>query len=109
MQPLITVAPDGQRAWVRSRALSELGTFGAVGVWGDGVYENEFVKENGVWKFKHDHVFTTFFAPYEPGWAMGARADAEAQREDSAGPAAERDLREPARGLHPEVSLQESR
>jgi hypothetical protein len=73
MQPLITVAPDGERAWVRSRALSELGTFGNIGVWGDSVYENEFVKENGVWKFKHDHLFTTFFAPYEPGWAMGAR------------------------------------
>jgi hypothetical protein len=73
MQPLINVAPDGQRAWVRSRALSELGTFGAVGVWGDSVYENEMVKVNGVWKFKHDHLFTTFFAPYEPGWAMGAR------------------------------------
>lgn len=73
MQPLITVAPDGERAWVRSRALSELGTFGSIGVWGDSVYENEFVKENGVWKFKHDHLFTTFFAPYEPGWAMGAR------------------------------------
>jgi hypothetical protein len=73
MQPLITVAPDGERAWVRSRALSELGTFGGIGVWGDSVYENEFVKENGVWKFKHDHLFTTFFAPYEPGWAMGAR------------------------------------
>jgi hypothetical protein len=73
MQPLITVAADGQRAWVRSRALSELGTFGAVGVWGDSVYENEMVKVNGVWKFKHDHLYTTFFAPYEPGWAMGAR------------------------------------
>jgi hypothetical protein len=73
MQPLITMAPDGQRAWVRSRALSELGTFGGIGVWGDSVYENEMVRENGVWKFGKDHLFTTFFAPYEPGWAMGAR------------------------------------
>jgi hypothetical protein len=72
LQPLIDVAPDGQRAWVRSRALSELGTFGRVGVWGDGVYENEFVKENGVWKIKHDHIYTTFFTPYDPGWSFGA-------------------------------------
>jgi hypothetical protein len=73
LQPLITVAPDGQRAWVRSRALSELGTFNRVGVWGDGVYENEFVKVNGVWKIKHDHVYTTFFTTYDEGWAFGSR------------------------------------
>jgi hypothetical protein len=73
MQPLITVAADGKRAWVRSRALSMLGTYKQVGVWGDGVYENEMVKENGVWRFHKDHVYTTFFAPYEPGWATGSR------------------------------------
>lgn len=74
LQPVITVAPDGQRAWIRSRALSQLGTYERIGVWGDGVYENELVKENGVWKFKSDHVYTTFFAPYDQGWATGARA-----------------------------------
>ena len=73
MQPVIHVAQDGQRAWVRSRALSELGTFGGAGIWGDSVYENEFVKEEGVWKIKKDHLYTTFFAPYDAGWAMGAR------------------------------------
>jgi len=72
LQPVINVAPDGQHAWVRSRALSELGTFGRVGIWGDGVYENELVKENGVWKFKKDHIYTTFFTPYDPGWSFGA-------------------------------------
>jgi hypothetical protein len=73
MQPVIHVAPNGERAWVRSRALSQLGTFGSVGVWGDSVYENELVKEEGVWKIKKDHLYTTFFAPYDTGWAMGAR------------------------------------
>jgi hypothetical protein len=73
MQPVIHVAPDGQHARVRSRALSQLGTFGTIGIWGDGVYENELVKEGGVWKIKKDHVYTTFFAPYDTGWARGAR------------------------------------
>jgi hypothetical protein len=73
MQPVIHVDPEGQRAWVRSRALSQLGTFGSIGIWGDSVYENEFVKEKGVWKVKKDHVYTSFFAPYDTGWAMGAR------------------------------------
>jgi hypothetical protein len=73
LQPVITVGPDGTRAWVRSRALSELGTFNAVSAWGDGVYENEFIKVNGVWKIHKDHVYTTFFAGYEQGWAFGSR------------------------------------
>jgi len=73
MQPVIHVAPDGQHASVRSRALSQLGTFGSIGVWGDSVYENELIKEEGVWKIKKDHLYTTFFAPYDTGWAMGAR------------------------------------
>jgi hypothetical protein len=73
MQPVIHVDPEGQRAWVRSRALSQLGTFGGAGIWGDSVYENELVKEAGVWKIKKDHLYTTFFAPYDTGWAMGAR------------------------------------
>ena len=84
MQPMINVSPDGKRAWVRSRALSMLGTYSGVGVWGDSVYENEMVKENGVWQFKIDHIFTTFFAPYDPGWATGARPR-RSEREDSAG------------------------
>ncbi len=73
MQPVIHVDPEGQRACVRSRALSQLGTFWGAGIWGDSVYENEFVKEKGVWKIKKDHLYTTFFAPYDTGWAMGAR------------------------------------
>lgn len=73
LQPLITIAADGRTARVRSRALSELGTYGGVGAWGDGVYENELVKVNGVWKIHVDHVFTTFFATYDEGWAYGAR------------------------------------
>ncbi len=73
MQPVIHLAPDGQHANVRSRALSQLGTFGSTGIWGDSVYENELVMEGGNWKFKKDHLYTTFFAPYDKGWAMAPR------------------------------------
>jgi hypothetical protein len=33
-----------------------------------GIYENDYVKENGVWKIQHDHVFNTYFVPYTVGW-----------------------------------------
>ncbi len=68
LQPVISFSADGKHAWSRSRALSELGTFERVGIWGDGIYANEYVKENGVWKIESDHVYTTFFATYDQGW-----------------------------------------
>ncbi len=36
--------------------------------WGLGVYENEYVKENGKWMFKKLHFNRTFMTPYEDGW-----------------------------------------
>jgi hypothetical protein len=74
VQPEIDVAPDGQHAWSRTRAISQLGTYGKVGVWGDGVYENEYVKVNGVWRIAKDHIYTGFFATYDGGWLNAARA-----------------------------------
>ena len=75
-QPVITVAADGKTAKVRSRAFSQLGTFNRSGLWMGGIYENQLVKENGVWRFHLDHVYTTYFADYEKGWTHGARGTA---------------------------------
>jgi hypothetical protein len=69
LQPVIHVAEDGMTAKVRSRVFSQLGTYGRTGVWHEGVYENEYVKENGVWKIAKDHLYNTVFAPYDTGWA----------------------------------------
>jgi hypothetical protein len=67
-QPVITVAPDGQSAKMRSRALSIMGQWERYSQWMGGVYENDYVKEDGVWKIKRDQVFNTYFVPYTVGW-----------------------------------------
>ena len=36
---------------------------------GHGVYENEFIKEDGVWKFKKVHCSMHYFSPIGEGWA----------------------------------------
>jgi hypothetical protein len=67
-QPVIHVAEDGKTARVRARAFSMMGNYGKAGMWMGGIYENQFVKENGVWHFKHDQVYNTYFIPYDEGW-----------------------------------------
>jgi hypothetical protein len=67
-QPVVTVAPDGQSAKLRSRALSIMGNWERNSQWMGGIYENDYVKDNGVWKIERDQVFNTYFVPYTVGW-----------------------------------------
>jgi triacylglycerol lipase len=67
-QAVIHVAPGGETAKVRSRMMQQL-NFGPRASMGASLYENEFVKENGVWKFSIDHTFNTWTAGYDGGWA----------------------------------------
>lgn len=77
LQPVVTVADDGLTAKGRWRALIMTGTSGSGsgGNWGEGPYENEYVKEQGVWKISKLHWYATFYVPYESGW-LNSSADA---------------------------------
>jgi hypothetical protein len=69
LQPVISVAADGSSAKGRWRGLLMLGQYGKSASWGEGTFENEYVKDGGVWKIRKVQWFPTFVAPYEGGWA----------------------------------------
>jgi acetyl esterase/lipase len=72
LQTHVDVAPDGKTAYCRSRELAMTGTYGKSGTWSEGVYENTYVKDHGVWKFKSLHFYPTLLTDYEQGWAKSA-------------------------------------
>ncbi|NCZ88315.1 MAG: hypothetical protein EBY92_03830, partial [Actinobacteria bacterium] len=37
--------------------------------WRDGIYENRYVREEGVWKIASLHLYVNFQVAYEKGWA----------------------------------------
>lgn len=69
MQPVITLAEDGLTAKGRWRDMALLGQYKEWAAWGDGVYENSYVKRGGVWMFSALRFYPNFVAPYEGGVA----------------------------------------
>jgi len=68
LQAVINVAPDGLTAKARWRSLVLGGMHGQDGLWQEGPYENEYVKEGGRWKIARLHWYTTVSASYDKGW-----------------------------------------
>jgi hypothetical protein len=68
VMPVITLAPDGLSAKARWRAIALTGELGGDAFWGEGPYENEYVKDDGVWKIKTLHWYQSLYVPYEGGW-----------------------------------------
>lgn len=69
LQPVIDVSADGNTARGRWRTVIMAGEYHKSAVWGEGPYENEYVKQNGVWKIYKLHWYQTYMVPYEGGWA----------------------------------------
>jgi hypothetical protein len=68
MQGVVHVSPDGRSARGRWRTLIMGGTYGEDGTWTEGPFENEYVKEDGVWKLSKVHWYMTVKGSYDQGW-----------------------------------------
>jgi hypothetical protein len=69
IQGIVDVDSNGLAAKGRWRAFVQVATFGQSATWSEGIYENEYVKESGVWKFKKMRFWATYYTPFEEGWA----------------------------------------
>lgn len=74
LQPEVDVAADGLTAKGRWRELEMTGHFGKDAFWGDGIEENAYVKDGGVWKIRSLHLYVNFVAPHVGGWPRLQRA-----------------------------------
>ena len=68
VMPVVTLAGDGRSAKARWRGIVLTGELGRGAFWGEGPYENEYVKDGGVWKIKSLHWYQALHVPYDGGW-----------------------------------------
>lgn len=68
LQPVVHVAPDGQTAHCRCRAMMQVGRLNGEALWGEAIYENDYVREDGAWKIATLRAYQTFYTPFDKGW-----------------------------------------
>jgi hypothetical protein len=69
VEGVVDVDAAGHTAKARYHVIIQVAGFGGNdGFWSDGIYENEFVKDNGVWKFSKLKFWPTYYTPFHEGW-----------------------------------------
>ena len=78
MQEIIDVDEGATHAWMRGRTFMSAGTHKSISDkhprghaqwWEGGLYENEYIKEDGVWKVFRLRYFPFWHAEFEKGWS----------------------------------------
>ena len=69
--PVINLSADGRTAKGRWYEFTMRGKYGGGAFWDEGIMENDYVKEFGVWKIARLHYHQNFTGPYETGWRNG--------------------------------------
>ena len=72
LQNVVIVSEDGARATGRWQGMIMLGQSGQNGVWGVGIYENEYAKVRGKWLISKLHFYPVALADYDAGFMRGA-------------------------------------
>ena len=67
-QPYVTVLGDGARAMIRTRLMQFNSSATGPGSWIGGIYENQVVKEDGVWRIHGMDLDYVWLADYATGW-----------------------------------------
>ena len=70
---MVHVSPDGRSAKARGVQLSVSGVKGKSAQWEEGIFENEYVRETGVWKIRSLHYYPRVITDYDLGWAKDAK------------------------------------
>jgi hypothetical protein len=70
---VVHIAPDGKTAKARGVELAVSGIKGRGAQWEEGIFENEYVKQNGIWEFHSVHYYPRVITDYELGWAKDAK------------------------------------
>ena len=73
LQPAVFVARDGRSATARWRDHGMLGQYKKHAEWRDGIYENTYLKDGGIWKIHSLHLYVNFVAPYERAGRVSSR------------------------------------
>lgn len=68
-QPYVTVSPDGSRANIRLRLFQFNSALDGPGSWISGIYENQAVLEDGIWKIHGMDLDYVWLGDYDGGWA----------------------------------------
>lgn len=68
LQPVIHVDSAHGTAKGRWRSFMMVGALGAEARWGEATYENEYVREGGVWRIALLHAYMNIYVEYEKGW-----------------------------------------
>ena len=68
LQPIVHVSADGTTAKARWHLFAQLAESQKYDEWGAGVYENDYIKEAGIWKISRLHLYPSMYAPYAQGW-----------------------------------------
>src|SRR5262245_35868342 len=70
---VLNLSADGKSAKGRWREFAMIGQLGGDARWEQGISENDYVKEDGVWKISRLDYHQVTAGPYETGWVTGGR------------------------------------